>query len=131
MERPMRVKKVRAMCAVKGCGNRDTYYITRGGDFAGTPNLCADCLKRAYELIPEFSVILDGKETDEQIEHGNGGGQAEQSEITAEAVDGHSVRGADEQRGAGKKNGGVEGKAASKGQKKRTPQAKLPEREDV
>lgn len=39
------------MCAVKGCGNRLTYFISRTGDFAGSINICPDCISAAAKLI--------------------------------------------------------------------------------
>lgn len=47
----MRVKRTRMICSVKGCANRATFFLSRGGDFAGTPNLCEDCLKAAYNAV--------------------------------------------------------------------------------
>ena len=44
----IRVKKKKLMCAVKGCGSRESWYISACGDFYGSPNICLDCLTKAY-----------------------------------------------------------------------------------
>ena len=49
--RQVKTKQVRRMCAVKGCGNRLTYFISRTGDFAGSINICPDCISAAAKLI--------------------------------------------------------------------------------
>ena len=48
--RKVKIKQVRRMCSVKGCGNRVTYFISRTGDFAGSVNICAECLDGALGL---------------------------------------------------------------------------------
>lgn len=44
----VRMKKKKLLCAVKGCPSRESWYISAGGDFYGSPNICSDCLKKAY-----------------------------------------------------------------------------------
>lgn len=58
----MKCKQIRLICAVKGCRNRISYFLTEGGDFAGAPNLCKTCIERAYHLVCENENI--GKATE-------------------------------------------------------------------
>lgn len=57
----VRIKQTRMICSVKGCANRGTFFVTRGGDFAGTPNFCADCLKKASALAEAFFLSESGQ----------------------------------------------------------------------
>lgn len=57
----VRVKAKKLICAVKGCGNRTSWYISAGGDFYGSPNICYDCLSKAYKERFQ-SVDLSGVE---------------------------------------------------------------------
>lgn len=55
MGRDTRFKKVRMICSVKGCTNRETYFISKGGDFSGTPNICEDCMRKIANFINPFT----------------------------------------------------------------------------
>lgn len=69
--RKVKIKQVRRMCSVKGCGNRVTYFISRTGDFAGSVNICAECLDAALGLTKkaEFPAEpTDAEPTDAEPE---------------------------------------------------------------
>lgn len=69
MLKPMKIKKTKMICAVKGCGERATVFISRGGDFAGTPNICENCLKEAFKLLcAESNEAVVPLEEDDDIE---------------------------------------------------------------
>lgn len=64
-EKEVRIKRRKLLCAVKNCRERDSQYITKSGDFQNTPDLCDDCLEKAFNLISERentpNGIVDGK----------------------------------------------------------------------
>jgi hypothetical protein len=47
----MKTKKTRLKCAVNGCRNRDTFYISKSGVYFNSPNICKECAKTAYEAL--------------------------------------------------------------------------------
>ena len=69
-EKTMKIKKVRMICSTKGCGEKDTFFISLAGDFAGTPNLCKNCLSKAFKLVNDAekakSDSTSNKETNKQ-----------------------------------------------------------------
>lgn len=64
-EKEVRIKRRKLLCAVKNCRERDSQYITKSGDFQNTPDLCDDCLEKAFNLISERentpNGVVDGK----------------------------------------------------------------------
>lgn len=67
--RKVKIKQVRRMCSVKGCGNRVTYFISRTGDFAGSVNICAECLDAALGLTKK--TVFPTEPTDAEPEKAN------------------------------------------------------------
>lgn len=59
----MKCKQTRLICAVKGCRNRITYFLTESGDFAGSPNLCKECIQKAYREVCGNKGSTSEKET--------------------------------------------------------------------
>lgn len=56
-EKNVRLKKRKLTCGIKNCRERESRYITKSGDFQNTPNLCDDCLEKAYELISPLENV--------------------------------------------------------------------------
>ena len=50
MKKNITAKKVKVMCSVPGCINRNTYNLTRTR-FSGNTIICEDCLKEAWDVI--------------------------------------------------------------------------------
>ena len=59
-EKNVRLKKRKLTCGIKNCRERESRYITKSGDFQNTPNLCDDCLEKAYELISPLENVPGG-----------------------------------------------------------------------
>lgn len=49
----MRVVRLRKKCMVRGCGNLETYAISRGWGETGNVFICEGCLKEALEGISD------------------------------------------------------------------------------
>jgi len=45
------VRKVRRICDVKGCANKNCYSISQSAEAGYSVIICPDCLKTAYEQI--------------------------------------------------------------------------------
>ena len=59
-EKNIRLGKRKLICGVKGCRVRESHYITKGGDFQNTPNICDDCLEKAYGIITAVEGVPGG-----------------------------------------------------------------------
>ena len=59
MKKAIRAKKVKVMCSVPGCVNRDTYNLSRTR-FSGSVIICEDCLREALEVIEKHPPSDDG-----------------------------------------------------------------------
>ena len=59
-EKNIRLGKRKLICGVKGCRVRESHYLTKGGDFQNTPNICDDCLEKAYGIITAVEGVPGG-----------------------------------------------------------------------
>lgn len=59
-EKNIRLGKRKLICGVKGCRVREGHYLTKGGDFQNTPNICDDCLEKAYGIITAVEGVPGG-----------------------------------------------------------------------
>ena len=57
----MKVKQTRLKCAVNGCRNRDTFYVSRSGVYFNSPNICKECAKLAYEALFAEEIKAEAK----------------------------------------------------------------------
>lgn len=48
---PIRVRKVRRICGVRGCRNLDSYAIARSGEPGFSVIMCPDCVKETFGLL--------------------------------------------------------------------------------
>ena len=93
----MKVKQIRLKCAVNGCRNRDTFYVSRSGVYFNSPNICKECAKLIYEAMypeSENAVVEAAEETenvfDEAVEETNEG-TAEDAKEMAEAEEDETI----------------------------------------
>lgn len=49
----MKIKRVKKICDVAGCRNRDCFYISRAGG-SGSVIICKDCLEEALDGIKNY-----------------------------------------------------------------------------
>lgn len=65
----MNVKKIRRVCDVRGCKNKDTYTITRRSETGNSIIICEDCLKEALAAVkamkPKKTKVKDEDKNDE------------------------------------------------------------------
>lgn len=66
----MRVVRLRKKCMVRGCGNLETYAISRGWSEIGNVFICENCLKDALEGIAEARKKKEqtAKAVDEKVD---------------------------------------------------------------
>ena len=48
------LKKIRRVCGVKGCRERDSYNVSASNEFGASVVMCADCITGAYEALQEI-----------------------------------------------------------------------------
>ena len=49
-------KRMRHVCSMKGCGNREVFLVTKNGEFGGGLYLCEECIKGLQKFIPYFEA---------------------------------------------------------------------------
>lgn len=47
------IRPVKHICSIPGCGNQDTYLITRSDRFGGAAFLCGECIAAASGMLAE------------------------------------------------------------------------------
>lgn len=91
---PLKIKKKRHECSVKGCKNRaNVHIISRTADHTGCIYICDDCLREAYDMIIRAKADNDKAEgaffdNDSSIAGGcfveDNGNHGDQSDIDGE-----------------------------------------------
>lgn len=66
----MRVVRLRKKCMVRGCGNLETYAISRGWSEIGNVFICERCLKDALDKVVEARKKKEqtAKAVDEKVD---------------------------------------------------------------
>ncbi len=59
------VRRIRHVCSVRGCGNRETILIAKNGQLGGV-YLCAECAKKAFEVFSEAEKKADAAKTEKE-----------------------------------------------------------------
>jgi len=54
------IRKIKRMCAVKGCRNREAYTTSRVRDFGNTVIICEECAKGIVEAISKYGETGTG-----------------------------------------------------------------------
>lgn len=70
----MYIKHTKMICSVQGCKNTDTVFLSENSVTVNTPNICRECIKKAYKVIFAEDDTAAG---DAENKDKNGGATAE------------------------------------------------------
>lgn len=57
-----KAKRMRHICSMKGCRNRDVMLISKSGELGGGLYLCRECIENLQKFIPYFDAKAEKKD---------------------------------------------------------------------